>query len=189
MTIHTTDPFATPDDDRSPVRRLRGRLPAAVTLWTAYDRDRRRTGLTVSSTLVVEGVPGRLLGIIDEESAAWEAIEQTRHFAMIALRIGDRQLADKFAGVMPAPGGPFRDGAWFDTSYGPVLDSASAWAGCRLDGVRAIGWRLLVDATIEHIALDSMPADQGEGSTVEQTPLVHYRGRYSGAQGLRGTNG
>ena len=35
VTIHATDPFATPDDARSPLRRLRARMPATVTLWTA----------------------------------------------------------------------------------------------------------------------------------------------------------
>ena len=44
MSIHMTDPFA---EDRSPLRRLRGRMPAAVTLWTGYGGDHRPAGLTV----------------------------------------------------------------------------------------------------------------------------------------------
>src|SRR5262249_30255481 len=67
VTISPSDPFATPDHLRSPVRRLRGRLPAAVTLWTAPGP----AGLAVSSTLVVDGEPGRLLGVLDEESDLW----------------------------------------------------------------------------------------------------------------------
>ena len=42
--IHSSDPFATPEQDKSPVRRLRGRLAAAVTLWTTPGP----AGLTVS---------------------------------------------------------------------------------------------------------------------------------------------
>ena len=33
--IHSTDPFATPETEKSAVRRLRGRLASTVTLWTA----------------------------------------------------------------------------------------------------------------------------------------------------------
>jgi 3-hydroxy-9,10-secoandrosta-1,3,5(10)-triene-9,17-dione monooxygenase reductase component len=42
--IHSTDPFAVPDNEKSQVRRLRGRLAATVTLWTAPGP----AGLTVS---------------------------------------------------------------------------------------------------------------------------------------------
>jgi hypothetical protein len=52
--IHSSDPFATPEQDKSPVRRLRGRLASAVTLWTAPGP----AGLTVSSMLVADGDPG-----------------------------------------------------------------------------------------------------------------------------------
>ena len=69
--IHATDPFATPEHERSPVRRFRGRLAAAVTLWTAPGP----AGLTVSSTLVADGEPGRLLGLLDDESDLWTAVE------------------------------------------------------------------------------------------------------------------
>ena len=55
--IHDTDPFAVPAAERSPMRRLRGRLPAAVTLWTAYGAADRPAGLTVSSKiLAVDGI-------------------------------------------------------------------------------------------------------------------------------------
>ena len=37
MTIHSEHPFLEPEAERDPVRRLRGRLGGAVTLWTAGD--------------------------------------------------------------------------------------------------------------------------------------------------------
>jgi 3-hydroxy-9,10-secoandrosta-1,3,5(10)-triene-9,17-dione monooxygenase reductase component len=163
VTIHASDPFATPDDERSPLRRLRGRLPAAVTLWTAPDP----AGLTVSSTQVVEGDPGRLLGLIDEESELWEALLAAGRFAVAVLGPDDRQLADRFAGLMPAPGGLFATGDWLQTDWGPVPVGASAWAGCRLDTSRPVGWSLLVEATIEQVSVGAAaPA------------LIHRRGRY-----------
>lgn len=162
--IHTGDPFAVPEAQRSPVRRLRGRLAAPVTLWTAPGP----AGLTVSSTLVADGDPGRLLGLVDEESELWNAVERSGRFAVCPLRRADHQLADQFAGLLPAPGGLFREGDWRETAYGPVPADHGTWAGCRLDDARPMGWGLLVEATIETIDID--PDDT--------RPLIRYRGRY-----------
>ncbi|MFI7213025.1 flavin reductase family protein [Micromonospora maritima] len=161
--IHHTDPFAVPAGQRSPVRRLRGRLAAPVTLWTAPGP----AGLTVSSTLVAEGEPDRLLGLVDPESDLWAAVEEAGRFAVTPLGPHHRQLADRFAGLFPSPGGLFALDAWTDTPYGPVPADAGGWAGCRLDTAREYGWGLLVEATIEAVDL---PHDT--------PPLLHYRGRY-----------
>jgi flavin reductase (DIM6/NTAB) family NADH-FMN oxidoreductase RutF len=165
VSIHASDPFATPDELKSPVRRLRGRLPAAVTLWTAAGAQGEH-GLTVSSALVADGEPGRMLGLLDEESDLWAAVERQRTFAVSLLEEDDRQLADRFAGLMPAPGGLFATGEWAKTGWGPVPRGRS-WVGCRLESARAVGWSLLVEAVIERIELE----DAG-------TALVHERGRY-----------
>ncbi|MCA2212644.1 flavin reductase family protein [Jidongwangia harbinensis] len=161
--IHTSDPFATPEQDRSPVRRLRGRLATAVTLWTTPGP----AGLTVSSMLVADGDPGRVLGLVDAESDFYDAVLSTRRFAVTPLREDDRQLADRFAGLMPAPGGLFAGGGWTETEYGPVPADAGTWAGCRLDADRPYAWSMLLEATLEAIHLDAGPA-----------PLIHFRGRY-----------
>jgi flavin reductase (DIM6/NTAB) family NADH-FMN oxidoreductase RutF len=161
--IHAGDPFATPEAEKSPVRRLRGRLAGAVTLWTTPGP----AGLTVSSMLVTDGDPGRVLGLIDEESDFWAAVSRSGVFAVTPLGATDRQLADRFAGLMPAPGGLFATGAWTATDYGPVPASAGTWAGCRLVGQRPVGWALLVEATIESYHLGGPP-----------DPLIHFRGRY-----------
>ncbi|BFU47926.1 flavin reductase family protein [Krasilnikovia sp. MM14-A1004] len=161
--IHSTDPFATPDQERSPLRRLRGRLAAAVTLWTAPGP----AGLTVSSLVVADGDPGRIAGLVDEESDFWDAASAAGRFAVMPLDVDDQQLADRFAGLMPAPGGLFAQGAWDQTDYGPVPAGARTWAGCRLDGSLPYGWSLLVEATVETVQMDAAP-----------DPLVHFRGRY-----------
>jgi flavin reductase (DIM6/NTAB) family NADH-FMN oxidoreductase RutF len=161
--IHASDPFATPDPDRSPVRRLRGRLAAPVTLWTTPGP----AGLTVSSMLVADGDPGRVLGLVDAESEFWDAVSVAGVFAVAPLGPGDQQLADRFAGLMPAPGGLFATGEWTPTEYGPVPSAAGTWAGCRVSSRRECGWALLVEATIETVTLDPGPA-----------PLIYFRGRY-----------
>jgi flavin reductase (DIM6/NTAB) family NADH-FMN oxidoreductase RutF len=136
VTIHASNPFATPDDQRSPVRRLRGRLPSPVTVWTAGS-GHGRAGLTVSSMLVVDGEPGRVLGMISDEADLWTSIEETQRFAVIQLGTEDRLLADRFAGLLPAPGGPFRVGRWEQTDYGPV--PAELVAGSRLQAAPVPG--------------------------------------------------
>jgi flavin reductase (DIM6/NTAB) family NADH-FMN oxidoreductase RutF len=161
--IHHSDPFATPEGDRSPVRRLRGRLAAPVALWTAPGP----AGLTVSSTLVADGDPARVLGLVDPESDFWAAAEDAGRFAVAPLAPSDRQLADRFAGLMPAPGGLFAAGDWRPTAYGPVPGHAVTWAGCRLDDADAFGWGLLVRGTVETVEVGA-----------DTAPLVHYRGRY-----------
>jgi 3-hydroxy-9,10-secoandrosta-1,3,5(10)-triene-9,17-dione monooxygenase reductase component len=162
VSIHHTDPFATPEAERSPVRRLRGRLPAAVTLWTAPGP----AGLTVSSTLIADGSPGRLLGLVDEESELWAAAQAAGRFAVTVLGPADRQLADRFAGMLPAPGGPFVGYDWSPTEYGPVPVGHHTWAGCRLLDARPAGWSLLVEADLDHIEVG------------DDDPLLYYRGRY-----------
>jgi len=173
--IHHSDPFATPEDARSPVRRLRGQLASPVTLWTAGGsladvaggRVVAMAGLTVSSTMIADGDPARLVGLLDDESQLWAVAAQTGRFAMTPLGPTHRRLADRFAGLMPAPGGPFKGLDWRQTGYGPIPAGASSWIGCKLDGSRPYGWGLLVEATIEEVVV-------GDGAA----PLIHYRGRY-----------
>jgi 3-hydroxy-9,10-secoandrosta-1,3,5(10)-triene-9,17-dione monooxygenase reductase component len=168
VTIHASDPFATPEHARSPLRRLRGRMPATVTLWTAYGSDGRPAGLTVSSTVVADGEPGVILGLIDEESDLYSALTATGRAAVAVLRDGDDQLADRFAGILPAPGGLFADEAWERTEYGPVRSGLPSWAGCRLASTELVGYARLVRATVETVHLDD-PAG---------APLIRHRGRY-----------
>jgi 3-hydroxy-9,10-secoandrosta-1,3,5(10)-triene-9,17-dione monooxygenase reductase component len=173
--IHHVDPFATPEPDRSPVRRLRGRLVAPVTLWTAYGAqvDRledqasgrgQRVALTVSSLLVADGEPGRILGLVDDESDLFAALTATGQFAVCPLAAGEQAVADQFAGLAPM----VSDVTWIDTEYGPVLAGDRSWVGCRLEASRPFGWGQLVEATIAEVTIG---AD-------DTAPLAHHRGRY-----------
>jgi flavin reductase (DIM6/NTAB) family NADH-FMN oxidoreductase RutF len=169
VTIHSDHPFRTPESGRGPVRRLRGRLAAPVTLWTALDAAGDRAGLTVSSTLVADGEPAKMLALLDPDSDLWEAVLSTRTAVVQVLGWTDRGLADAFAGLAPAPGGPFRMAEWDDSDWGPVLRGTGAWAGVRLvdDEARGVGWAVAAEAVVEHVEI----ADDVE-------PLVHRRGEY-----------
>jgi 3-hydroxy-9,10-secoandrosta-1,3,5(10)-triene-9,17-dione monooxygenase reductase component len=167
VTIHASDPFATPEDQRSPVRRLRGRMPSPVTIWTA-GAGADRAGLTVSSVLIADGDPGQIVGLIDDESELWTAMKATGRCAITMLHVGDHLLADRFAGLLPAPGGRFSEGNWTETGFGPVLDGTTTWAGVDLAAARPFGWGLLIEASIVELHLAADPA----------APLAHARGRY-----------
>lgn len=166
MTIHSDHPFLPPEDERDPVRRLRGRLGSVVTLWTSGSGP-ERAGLTVSSLMVAGGEPGRVLALIDPDSDLREALEDTGVAVVHLLRWEHRDLADVFAGVAPAPGGSFRTAEWEDTDWGPRLTTATTWAGVRLEEARTVGWSDLVTVTVEEVTAGDEP-----------DPLVHRRGRY-----------
>jgi len=168
VTIHSDHPFDTPDEDRDPVRRLRGRVGGTVSLWTAGDGI-ERAGLTVSSYLVATGDPGRVVGLLHPDSDLLDQLEQTGTAVVALLGARDQRLADAFAGVMPAPGGPFRLGSWEQTEWGPRPAPSSTWAGVRLDPAsrHEVGWSVLVEAVLEHVVIGP-----------EDGPLVHRRGRY-----------
>lgn len=165
MTIHDEHPFVPPEGERDAFRRLRGRLPAAVTVWAAGE-GRRRVGLTVSSFLLAAGEPPRVLALVDDESDLWDARPERVSVNLLAEQ--HAYLADAFAGTVPAPGGPFTTGTWEDGPWGPRLVDAIAWVGVRLDADEPghEGWGLLLRGTVEDVVLRDGAA------------LTHVRGRY-----------
>ena len=166
MTIHDTHPFLDPESERDPVRRFRGRLGGAVSLWTTGS-GRDRAGLTVSSLMVAGGEPARLLALVDPDSDLAESLPATSRAVVQLLRWEHRGLADAFAGTAPAPGGAFAQAEWAETAWGPRLADVGTWAGVNLESTGEVGWSLLLTATIEHVEIGA-----------EDDPLVHRRGRY-----------
>lgn len=168
MTIHTTHPFLEPEGDRDPVRRLRGRLGATVSLWTAGTPEADRAGLTVSSWLVAGGEPGRVLALLDPDADLTEVLLETGRGVVQLLAWPDRGLAEAFAGTAPAPGGPFRTADWVATDHGPRLAHAVTWALVSVESEVAVGWSTLVTCTLDEVVV----GEDGD-------PLVHRRGRFS----------
>lgn len=165
MTIHSSHPFADPEPD--PVRRLRGRLGGAVTLWTAGADQGGWAGLTLTSVMVAHGQPARLLGLVDPDSDLADALAQTRRCVVQLLEWSHRGLADAFAGVAPAPGGVFRQADFRQTAWGPRLADAGTWVFASVETTTPVGWSALVTCTVDEVTV-------GE----EREPLGHRRGRY-----------
>ncbi len=169
MSIHDEDPFRTPPELRDPIRRLRGHLPAPVTVWTSADAH-RQDGWTISSVLVGDGRPGELVALVDEDCDWWELFRGCGTATVNVLAQGQGRVADAFARIAPSPGGPFRTGGWTPAAHGPRLQGAAGWVGVRLvdPAPPHAGWGLLVRATIEEV-------DLADGARA----LEHRYGRYT----------
>ena len=168
-----SDPFVTAREDRAPVRRLRGRLAAPVTVWTALSAEGAPVGLTVSSVLAAEGDPPEILGIIDPLSDLWDAVKETRRFVVNVLTSEHARLAERFA--LRFPGDPFADVETVATPSGPELGASATRVACTLLGSSDAGYGRLVRARMDELTLDER--------TVR--PLVYYRGTYVSTGPLR----
>jgi flavin reductase (DIM6/NTAB) family NADH-FMN oxidoreductase RutF len=172
MTIHSEHPFADPDGERDPVRRLRGRVGGVVSLWTT-GHGAGRAGLTVSSYVVAAGEPARIVGLLDPDSDLADALADAEDAGGPArcvvqlLQWPHRDLADAFAGVAPAPGGAFRMAEWEETTHGPRLATATTWALATVESSVEVGWSLQVTAVVDEVEVGDEP-----------DPLGHRRGRY-----------
>lgn len=168
MTIHSGHPFATPEDDRDLARRLRGRLGGQVSLWTA-GQGRDRVGLTVSSLLVEPSDSPYVFGLIDPDSALADHLQSEENGRLVVslLEWRHRELAEQFAGQMPAPGGLFAADGWTQTEAGPRPAEVTTWMAVTVLDLHELGWRLAVTGRLDQVEIGA-----------DDDPLVHRRGRY-----------
>ncbi len=159
-------PFHAPEAERDPVRRLRGRLAAPVTIITAGDNE-GWAGLTVSSLMLAEGEPGSVHFMAGPTADIVDVIERTDRFVVHVLSQDHRVLSDVFSGRRPSPGGPFTGISVAATDWGPAIEAIDDRAFC--SGVQAVerGYSLLVSATIDAVDVSDLAS-----------PLVYFRGAY-----------
>jgi 3-hydroxy-9,10-secoandrosta-1,3,5(10)-triene-9,17-dione monooxygenase reductase component len=167
--VHFGDPWADPEQSRDPVRRIRGRLPAGVTIWTAGvpgPKAEGWAGLTVSSLIVAQGEPPELVALLGPDTDLVEAIEASPRFVVHVLSDSPvhRRLAQHFAGILPAPDDLLGTEA---SDYGPLLSAVADRLYCRATVQHQVGWSLLVTGVIDQVLL--APPRPG---------LAWYRGRF-----------
>ncbi|HIT74067.1 MAG TPA: flavin reductase [Candidatus Avipropionibacterium avicola] len=174
MTIHADHPFADPPGSRRELRRLRGRWPSGVAVWTSPSGTvasrNKPVGLTVSSMVFADGEPGEVLALLDPDSELAEALESDPRATVSLLPATARDVAEVFAGLAPAPGGPFTVGQWEERPYGPALVDAVATVAVEVvERQPDVGWSTLVRARLaEPVAFH--PDDP--------SPLIHLHGGY-----------
>lgn len=137
-----------------------------MTVVTAGSPD-APLGMTASSVTVADGDPWRLLLVVSDTADIFDALVDPGRFVVQMLDESDRTLADRLAGLTPAPGGLFKDVAVEVTDWGVRLARSETWAGCATESVDPVGYQHLVVARIEQVAVHEL-----------ETPLVYYRGRY-----------
>lgn len=164
--VHYENPFVAPVEARDPARRLRGRLTSGVTVWTSGPRD-APAGLTMSSVVVAEGDPPRVLGLMSDTKDLWDAIGDTGAFVVHVLGRAERALAERFAGLTPSPGGVFEGLDVEHTEWGPVLRALPNRASCRVESTSPAGYQQLVVGRVDAVAVAEL-----------DDPLVYFRGRY-----------
>ena len=121
----------------------------------------------MSSLLIAEGEPSRVIALVGEATDLWFAIEQSGSWVLHVLDSGDRELSDRFAGLRPSPGGMFVGLEVEDTPWGPAITGLGTRAYCRLEKSAETGFHRLLTGVVDQIDLEDL-AD----------PLVYYRGRY-----------
>jgi 3-hydroxy-9,10-secoandrosta-1,3,5(10)-triene-9,17-dione monooxygenase reductase component len=165
--IHEEHPFADDPARRDPARRFRGRLSAPVTIVTAGGPD-DRTGLTVSSLIVIEGSPARIAAVVSPTTDLWDVASETGRFVVHVCGLQHRSLAEVFAGLRPSPPGGIFAGLEVSASdWGPVIATITDRAYCTFESRREIGYSGLVTARIDQVETGDLT-----------DPLIYFRGKY-----------
>jgi len=164
--VTAENPFLLPPSDRNPVRRLRGRLATPVTVLTAGS-GAARTGITVSSLVVVEGEPGVVRAVVGPVSELWDRAGETGKFVLHVCDAGHQALADVFALLRPSPGGLFAGTATTPSEWGPVIEELPDRAFCTVTDREVVGWSGMITATIDRVEVADLT-----------DPLTYFRGSY-----------
>jgi flavin reductase (DIM6/NTAB) family NADH-FMN oxidoreductase RutF len=146
-------------------RRVLGHFATGVTVVTSRGSDGADRGLTASSVASVSLRPPLILVCVDHEADTHDAIVESQTFAVSVLPDEAETLSRRFA---DHPAETKFDGVAYhrEATGAPVLDTALAWADCRLRHSYEGG-----DHTI--FVGEVVAGDAGAGA-----PLLYFRGGY-----------
>ena len=147
--------------------RALGARATGVVVATARGSDGPAGFLALSATHVTADPPTMLVSI-DRRTAALEAVQHGKHFALNFLAAGDQALADMFGGRSETRGAArFAPERWGVLATGaPVLNDAVGAIDCRLeDMIERFGVMIAIGRVVDVIVRE------GE-------PLLFFRGAY-----------
>ena len=132
-------------------------LAAHVCLITTVGPDGERRGLTATAVCSVSADPPTLLCCVNRQIAPFAAIRESGIFAVNVLGVEDRELAERFAGVIQGEE-RFQTGQWISLTTGaPVLESALATFDCRLTRLEEVATHGILFVEIQAVrARDSI---------------------------------
>lgn len=166
--IHDEHPFLLPPEQRDPVRQIRGRFAAPVTIITSGEAG-HGVGLTVSSVMIAEGTPPFLYFLVGSTTELFYAMDTIGKFVVHVCQSSHRDRAEVFAGQRPGPGGPFKGLTVEHRAWGPVIADMGNRMFCSVADMDEDSFSIIVEATIDELELDDL-----------DDPLVYFRGAYRG---------
>lgn len=150
-------------------RWLRRQLASPVTIITTTEGDGYR-GTTVTASAVLSVEPLCVLVSIEIDSQMDEALASSGVFALNILPWTEQFLADQFAGFTPRPSRTFERIPHTRGSTGaPLLQSALAWADCRVTQTLEVG---------DHRCYIGAVLALGAGENDNGNPLLYYLNRF-----------
>jgi flavin reductase (DIM6/NTAB) family NADH-FMN oxidoreductase RutF len=157
-----------PDD----FRKVMSHFASGVTIITAWDDDRRPTGLTASSFTSVSLHPPLILVCVSQKAQSYPAIRAAGRFAVNILSQGQEAASRRFA---TSTGGPGDDKfAGVEHQPGPlglpVLSDALAHLECTVVHAYPGGDHTIFVAQVE--------TAESRGDAGKE-PLLYFRGKYS----------
>src|SRR4051794_31460781 len=141
-----------------------GRFAPGVCIVTAFS-EHGPAGLTTNAVTSLSLDPPLLLVCFDNASRTLPVVREAGRFAVNVLRVGQEELATRFASKRVAAAKFAAVTHTVDHGV-PVLDGALAWLVCDLEALHPGG-----DHSIGVGAVTAMGAEPGE-------PLVFHRGDY-----------
>lgn len=157
-----------PDD----FRRVMSHFASGVTIITAWDADKRPTGLTASSFTSVSLDPPLVLVCVSQKAQSYPAIKAAGRFAVNILCTGQEAVSRRFATTTSGPG----DEKFAGLEYRPgplglpILADALAELECTVVHAYPGGDHTIFVAQVD--GADSRAA-------ADREPLLYFRGKYS----------
>ena len=154
-----------PPAPRTDLRKVISVIPTSVAIL-AIRSTQTVHATTVSSLASVSLEPPLVSVCLANGSRTLELVRDAKAFALSVLASDQDPLASRFADSRSAGAGQFSGVPHHMGPFGPVIDSAAAWIGCKLEGMQQWG--------DHHIVVGHVSQAEATG----RRPIVRHDGAY-----------